>query len=380
MRSRSRSKRRAPSTTQPVRTYWRGAATSSSSWSLGTWLQAAFLPEGYPASTSADYAAYQAYDTLQALCSTLVGHLATAGLLRASGVGDAEASALGATMVWMLSDGVGHVTRVWFASHNSASLDALCKQYRLLADAANDAALLSSLLAGSVLRGHAAALLCVGAVLRAVVSVAGAATRAAVVVHQARAGNVSDVAAKDGSQETASNLAGLLLGLLLVPLVGGSTQGTYGVYALLTVVHLWANWAAVSCLRFAQVNPLRLDLLLHSYTRSEGTRVGDVDSINAAEPILPLALWRHHSAFRPLRLGIRFPLHARVQPFPRFVLVGDDAVVLHVDATHGDVLEAYAMRRGVQGKDFERFCELARAAGWSFERPSLNVDEWRATW
>lgn len=56
------------------------------------------------------------FDTAQALCSTLVGHLATAGLLQASGVGDAHATALGAALAWMLSEGVGNVARVFFAS------------------------------------------------------------------------------------------------------------------------------------------------------------------------------------------------------------------------------------------------------------------------
>jgi hypothetical protein len=130
-------------------------------------------------------------------------------------------------MIWMMSDGVGHVARVLFAWHNSASLDAYSKQFRLAADACNDAVLLLNLLAGSFLRGHFALVLCVSAMLRAVVSVAGAATRAAVVVHQSRNGNVSDVAAKDGSQETAVNLIGLLLGLVLVPLVSTTAVLTY---------------------------------------------------------------------------------------------------------------------------------------------------------
>jgi hypothetical protein len=57
-----------------VTMYWRGenAATAFSLW---TWVQAAFLPEGYPYSCSDDYMEYQLYDTLQALCSTLVGHM-----------------------------------------------------------------------------------------------------------------------------------------------------------------------------------------------------------------------------------------------------------------------------------------------------------------
>ena len=46
--------------------------------------------------------------------------------------------------------------------------------------------------------------------------VAGGATRAALTQHQARRNNMADVAAKDGSQETAVNLLSLLTGMILV--------------------------------------------------------------------------------------------------------------------------------------------------------------------
>lgn len=363
-------------------------AESESAWSVSTWLQAAFLPEGYPESCSADYARYQAFDTMQALCSTLVGHMATAGLLRASGVGDAKANVLSSALVWMLSDGVGHISRVLFAWYNAALLDAYAKQFRLLADAANDAVLLLNLLAGSVLRNYFALVLCVSAVLHAVVSVAGAATRAAVVVHQARSGNVSDVAAKDGSQETAVNLVGLLLGLVLVPLVSSSALLTYTAYALLTSAHLCANWAAVSCLHFATLNPFRFDLLIASYEQSGGKRVSTVHAINAEEPILPHFIARHvMGSWRPIRLGVRSVVDATGRDAaglvitPRFAFRGG-AVMLHSEATTMDTLHSYfAVRHGtVEARVFAEFVELCKGAGWCFDRCSLCVDEWRSDW
>jgi hypothetical protein len=45
-------------------------------------------------------------------------------------------------------------------------------------------------------------ILCIAGVCRALVGVSGGATRTAITQHQARANNISDVAAKDGSQET----------------------------------------------------------------------------------------------------------------------------------------------------------------------------------
>jgi len=46
------------------------------------------------------------------------------------------------------------------------------------------------------------------------------------VAHQARNNNLGDVTAKDGSQETAVNLIGMLLGLLVMPHLDGEQQGT----------------------------------------------------------------------------------------------------------------------------------------------------------
>jgi len=38
-----------------------------------------FLPEGYPHTVSEDYLRYQFWDTIQALCSSVMGILATQG-------------------------------------------------------------------------------------------------------------------------------------------------------------------------------------------------------------------------------------------------------------------------------------------------------------
>ncbi|KAF1627323.1 UNVERIFIED_CONTAM: hypothetical protein FQV15_0016067, partial [Eudyptes pachyrhynchus] len=77
--------------------------------------QRVLLPQGYPESVSPDYLQYQCWDALQALCSTLTGALATRAVLQAVGVGDSAATVTGATLTWVLRDGVGMVTRIAFA-------------------------------------------------------------------------------------------------------------------------------------------------------------------------------------------------------------------------------------------------------------------------
>jgi len=60
-----------------------------------------FLPDGFPHSVRPEYATYQLYDTLQALCSYLRGILTTTAILEASGVGNETASPLAAAVAWV---------------------------------------------------------------------------------------------------------------------------------------------------------------------------------------------------------------------------------------------------------------------------------------
>ena len=76
--------------------------------------------------------------------------------------------------------------------------------------------------------------------------------------HFALAGNAADVAAKEGSQETATTLLGMILGMALLraaahwgPLVSWAS------FAALTALHVGANVAAVRSLRLRTVNPER---------------------------------------------------------------------------------------------------------------------------
>ncbi|XP_075580808.1 LOW QUALITY PROTEIN: RUS family member 1 [Pelecanus crispus] len=240
------------------------------------------LPQGYPESVSPDYLQYQCWDALQALCSTLTGALATRAVLQAVGVGDSAATVTGATLTWVLRDGVGMVTRITFAWLQGSRLDCEAKQWRLAADVLNDAALVLELLAPAWPRAGPA-LLTLAAAGKCIVGVAGGATRAALAVHQARRDNMADVAAKDSSQETLVNGAGLLLALLLLPLLEGRPWLTGGVVALLLGTHLGANLGALGALRLPTLNRPRLRLALGGALRG-GAGGGGARGGGAAGP------------------------------------------------------------------------------------------------
>ena len=354
-----------------MRFLWRGEPTKKLT--IAQSISQVFIPD--LKNVSDDYVAYQTFDTIQALASSLVGTLATAGLLKGAGVGDKEANVLSAAMAWLIGDGIGHVTRILFAWQNSSSLDAYSKQFRLLADVANDMWLLLGILSGfAAFRGYFAFLLCVRAMLMAVVGVAGAATRAAVVVHQARAMNVSDVAAKDGSQETLVNLCSLVLGLCVVPFA--IEHGiSWHLWALLTIVHIWANHRAVTALQFSFFNPFRLDLAIEAFQLNNA--VPSVRTINSAEPIWPLAIWRHRAQFPALSLGEQVDDIGQATFGKGYGVVSGGKVLLESGSTELDWLRAYYHGQTGSIKGFEAFTAACVASGWQLERVSLCSNEYR---
>lgn len=70
---------------------------------------------------------------------------------------------------------------------------------------------------------HATFILCGTSTMKALVGVAGGATRAALTQHHAIRGNLADVASKDSAQETCVNLVASFLGLFLLTAIKSQT-------------------------------------------------------------------------------------------------------------------------------------------------------------
>ena len=223
-------------------------------------------------------------------------------------MGDESATALSATMTWLLRDGAGMAGGIAFTWLRGTDLDHACKKWRLFADVLNDAAMMLELAAGPLLPKRSFQLvLCAASVARALVGVAGGATRTAVTQHQARANNISDVAAKDGSQETLVNLFALMLNLILLPLIGENQGVIWSLFLCLMAVgetslialdhhdadqhlffyllqiHLYANFRAVRSLKFETLNRERLLHNVLAYKNSGRTL--SVEEGNACESV-----------------------------------------------------------------------------------------------
>ncbi|XP_016395463.1 RUS family member 1 isoform X2 [Sinocyclocheilus rhinocerous] len=256
-----------------------------------------FLPQGYPESVSEDYVQYQLWDTVQAFSSSLSGTLATQASLRGVGVGNQEATVAAATITWLLRDGTGMLGRILFAWLKGSKLDSEAKKWRLFADILNDVAMFMEI-AAPHFPPFFTLIVCIAGIFKSIVGVAGGATRAALTVHQARRNNMADISAKDGSQETLVNLAGLLVSLALIPLVTDNPLLTFILFFLFTVLHLFANYKAVRSVVMETLNEARLSIVLHQYLL-HGQLLSPVEA-NQKEPVF-LSLGRTV----PIKLGVR---------------------------------------------------------------------------
>ncbi|ODN06341.1 RUS1 family protein C16orf58 [Orchesella cincta] len=401
-------------------------------------LRQIFLPHGYPESVSRDYVPYQIWDTVQAFASSITGALATEAVMKGVGVGNEAATPLAAALTWILKNGSGHIGQIAFTWAKGTSLDFDCKKWRLFADALNDLASFIDLLAPLFPTDMIMVVLCTSSVARALVGVAGSATRAAVTQHQARTNNMADVSAKDGSQETLVNLVALVTSLILLPIVSGNTLAVWTLFLLFTILHLFGNYNAVKSLQLETLNKSRLLLCLQDYLNVGN--ISTVKQINTKESVylglgiesqdvcgfkikmgVPLKQPLGHEQLRPMYIEqlistfkskafiilpvlenetIYVTLHENIKPieiieaYVRSVFSGmvisqirtkdksDSPVRLSLSSIAGGIGDACSvnpMDRMIT-KEWENFYRLATMRGFVFDRHLLETDDWRAKW
>ncbi len=238
--------------------------------SFSSTIASAFLPSGYPRSVAPDYLSYQIYDTIQGLSSYVRGMLSTQAMLTGIGVGVATATPASAVVQFVYRDAVGLLAGVLFAAIQGSSFDSYAKQWRLFADLANDIGLTAELAAPAFSSSTSFLFLaCIGSICRAVTGVAGGATRMALTHHFALENNSADIAAKEGSQETAVTLIGMVVGLGLTRIAASNAAAAWAAFIALTIVHVYANIRAMRCLCITRLNAERLDIIIKHYRETK---------------------------------------------------------------------------------------------------------------
>ncbi|KAK9449028.1 vitamin B6 photo-protection and homoeostasis-domain-containing protein [Limtongia smithiae] len=231
---------------------------------LAQLLVGVFLPTGYPDSVKPDYTDYQIFDSIQAFASSIAALLGNRAVLTAVGVGDNTATSTSALFITVVQETLGRLATITFAWRFGSMLEQECKKMRFAADLVNNAALVCDCLAPAFLTSQSLkiAFLCASGVLRAVCGVMANGSKAALTLHftNPETGSISDVAAKDSSQETVISLLGMLAGTLIVPYINTSGE-TVVALVLLISVHLWTNYIAVSAVVLDTLNRHRANIV-----------------------------------------------------------------------------------------------------------------------
>ncbi|KAI1799185.1 DUF647-domain-containing protein [Daldinia bambusicola] len=240
-----------------------------------------FLPAGYPHTVTPDYTPYQIYDSLQAFSSTIAGLLSSRAVLQGFGVGDSASSATAAVLLTVLQESTGRIATILFAHRHGRAIEPECKYYRFLADIVNDSALFLSILSPALPTYPKIFTLCAAGALRALCGVSGGAAKASLSAHFAKNGNLAELNAKDGSQETVISLLGMLAGSMFVHVVHGKVAVGISMI-LLVIVHLWTNYQAVRSVQMRTLNRQRLTIILQEATGPRGVILRPDQTLKAA--------------------------------------------------------------------------------------------------
>ncbi|KAF2665655.1 DUF647-domain-containing protein [Microthyrium microscopicum] len=219
-----------------------------------------FLPAGYPASVTDDYAAYQLYDSLQAFSSSIAGMLSSRAVLIGVGVGDSKAHPTTALLLSVFQESFGRIITILFAHRLGSALEPECKMYRLAADVFNDASMVLDCLSPAFPKPTRVVLFSIASMLRALCGVAAGSSKATLSAHFATKGNLGDVNAKDSSQETVISLLGMLAGSFVVSWISEPVP-SFLLLLLLLSIHLCMNYAAVRAVKMHTLNRQRANLL-----------------------------------------------------------------------------------------------------------------------
>ncbi|KAH8677653.1 vitamin B6 photo-protection and homoeostasis-domain-containing protein [Xylariales sp. PMI_506] len=333
-----------------------------------------FLPAGYPHTVTADYMPYQIYDSLQAFSSSIAGLLSNRAVLQGMGVGNAGSSATGAVLLSVLQESTGRLATIFFAHRFGQAIEPECKFYRFLADILNDSAFLLDLLTPVLPPAPKILTLCAAGILRSLCGVAAGAAKASLSAHFAKNGNLAELNAKDGSQETVISLLGMLAGSLFVHFVEGRTAVWVWMFVLIGI-HLWTNYQAVRAVQMRSLNRQRAEIVASAYQRSG--HVLHPYQVSSKERILT---WKAP----PIAFARTFPSSGeitvsdlRVYQEKVYVIAnrtGNTKIIyLKNGARTRDALEAYMEALSGEKVFNEEFWKALSSAGWNLDTGAVET-------
>eukprot|EP00737_Agarophyton_chilense_P003489 gb/GEZJ01004098.1/.p1 GENE.gb/GEZJ01004098.1/~~gb/GEZJ01004098.1/.p1 ORF type:complete len:486 (-),score=44.09 gb/GEZJ01004098.1/:1313-2770(-) len=250
----------------------------------------ALLPTGYPDTVQPGYMYWAVWHIGRHVFRQSYYVLGTTSLLSSLGLSTNTSLAVGATLKWVLKDGLGMATKLFLSTSLARLVDADPKRFRMLGDTMMACAALIEVL--SVL--NPPYFLAFGAIAGLLREAAGAMSGPAYRVFLdsfAGRNNIGDVSSRGEAQVVIGNLLGLALGVFITQrlnsLQGGiRLAGTLVAFTPLAALHLFCTRNAVGTVRLKTLNWQRVHLLLDVYLKHGS--VPDVQSVNKSERLLPI--------------------------------------------------------------------------------------------
>lgn len=276
-------------------------------------------------------------------------------VLQGFGVGKEGSSATGAVLLSVLQESTGRLATILFAHRFGQAIEPECKFYRFAADIFNDAALLLDILTPSLPQNPKILALCAAGILRSLCGVAAGAAKASLSAHFAKNGNLAELNAKDGSQETVISLLGMLVGSVFVNFVEGRAA-VWSWMIFLLGIHLWTNYQAVRSVQMRSLNRQRVCIVAGEYQRSN--RVLHPAEVAKKERILS---WKA-------------PDIVFARSFPTSVTDND----LHAFRNQNYVISKTGTTRLITMKNGASAVDTLRAYANAYSKKELDAEFWKA--
>lgn len=324
-------------------------------------LDLTLLPADFPHSVGRGYGQWVIWHVGRQMFRNAYYVLGTTSLLKALGLGSGQAIAVGASLKWVLKDGLGMASKLGVSARLAGIVDRDPKMWRVIGDSLMAVAVgveICSMLKPAYFLLFGA----LGGLLKEAAGAMSGPSYRVFLYNFAVKENIGDVSSRGEAQVVFGNLMGLGIGVLvsaeLVRLEGGLV-GTLGCFAVLAALHLRCTLNAVRTVELNTLSWKRLNIVLDAFL--ERGEVLSVEEVNEREELFG---W---SGSEKIQVGVSLAEYVAKGIYTetilgnaedRFILIyceGAVGVLLSEDAEVVDILRAILEgRRLLAGADAEK--------------------------
>lgn len=249
-------------------------------------LDLTLLPANFPHSVGRGYGQWVIWHVGRQMFRNAYYVLGTTSLLKALGLGSGQAIAVGASLKWVLKDGLGMASKLGVSARLAGIVDRDPKMWRVIGDSLMAVAVGVEIC--SVLKPAYFLLFgALGSLLKEAAGAMSGPSYRVFLYNFAVRENIGDVSSRGEAQVVLGNLLGLGIGVLvsaeLVRIEGG-LAGTLGCFAVLAALHMRCTLNAVRTVDLNTLNWKRLNIVLDAFL--DRGEVLSVEEVNEREGLL----------------------------------------------------------------------------------------------